>query len=59
MIASFGQDLFQGILQGLPPGTVYGLIALGFVLGWLLLQLAVTALNGAQWGVARPFYIHV
>jgi hypothetical protein len=25
----------------------------------LLLQLAVTALNGAQWGVARPFYIHV
>ena len=30
--AGVATDLFQGILQGLPPGTVYALIALGFVL---------------------------
>lgn len=28
----FGSDLFRAILQGGPPGTVYALIALGFVL---------------------------
>ena len=27
-----GTDLFRAFLQGLPPGTVYALIALGFVL---------------------------
>ena len=32
MIASVGSDLFRGFLQGLPPGAVYALIALGFVL---------------------------
>ena len=30
--AGFGEDLFRGVLQGLPPGAVYGLIAIGFVL---------------------------
>jgi len=30
--ASVGSDLFRGFLQGLPPGAVYALIALGFVL---------------------------
>jgi branched-subunit amino acid ABC-type transport system permease component len=30
--ASVGTDLFTAVLQGLPPGTVYALIALGFVL---------------------------
>jgi branched-chain amino acid transport system permease protein len=32
--ASVGEDLFRGILQGTPPGTVYALIALGFVLAY-------------------------
>jgi branched-subunit amino acid ABC-type transport system permease component len=32
--ASVGEDLFRGLLQGLPPGTVYALIALGFVLAY-------------------------
>ena len=32
--ATFGGDLFRGVLQGLPPGTVYGLIAIGFVLAY-------------------------
>jgi branched-chain amino acid transport system permease protein len=31
---SVGGDLFQGFLQGLPPGSVYALIALGFVLAY-------------------------
>ena len=30
--AGVGTDVFRGFLQGLPPGTVYALIALGFVL---------------------------
>jgi branched-subunit amino acid ABC-type transport system permease component len=29
---SIGTDFFRAVLQGLPPGTVYALIALGFVL---------------------------
>ncbi|WP_426574681.1 ABC transporter permease [Aquihabitans sp. McL0605] len=32
--ASFGGDLVTSVLQGLPPGTVYGLIAIGFVLAY-------------------------
>jgi branched-subunit amino acid ABC-type transport system permease component len=32
ILASIGGDAFEAILQGLPPGTVYALIALGFVL---------------------------
>ncbi len=32
--ASFGEDLLRGVLQGLPPGSVYGLIAIGFVLAY-------------------------
>ena len=30
--ASVGSDVFRGFLQGLPPGAVYALVALGFVL---------------------------
>jgi hypothetical protein len=29
---SIGSDLFRAVLQGTPPGTVYALVALGFVL---------------------------
>lgn len=32
--ASVGEDLFRALLQGSPPGTVYALIALGFVLAY-------------------------
>jgi branched-subunit amino acid ABC-type transport system permease component len=32
VIAAVGSDLFRGLLQGLPAGSVYALIALGFVL---------------------------
>jgi branched-subunit amino acid ABC-type transport system permease component len=32
ILASIGGDAFEAVLQGLPPGTVYALIALGFVL---------------------------
>ena len=28
------EDLIRGVLQGLPPGAVYGLIAIGFVLAY-------------------------
>ena len=29
---AIGTDLFRAVLQGVPPGTVYALVALGFVL---------------------------
>ena len=32
ILATFGEDLFRALLQGTPPGTVYALIGLGFVL---------------------------
>lgn len=32
--AGFIEDLLRGVLQGLPPGAVYGLIAIGFVLAY-------------------------
>lgn len=32
LAASIGSDLFRAVLQGTPPGTVYALVALGFVL---------------------------
>lgn len=31
---SVGTDLFRAVLQGLPPGTVFALVALGFVLAY-------------------------
>ena len=34
LAASIGTDLFRAVLQGLPPGSVYALIALGFVLAY-------------------------
>src|SRR5205814_1050737 len=32
LAASVGSDLFRALLQGMPPGVVYALVALGFVL---------------------------
>ncbi len=34
MLSSVGNDLFRAVLQGAPPGTVYALVALGFVLAY-------------------------
>jgi branched-chain amino acid transport system permease protein len=34
MLASVTEDLLRAVLQGAPPGTVYALIALGFVLAY-------------------------
>jgi branched-chain amino acid transport system permease protein len=34
MLASVPEDIFRAILQGGPPGTVYALVALGFVLAY-------------------------
>jgi branched-subunit amino acid ABC-type transport system permease component len=34
MLSSIWTDLFRAVLQGTPPGTVYALVALGFVLAY-------------------------
>ncbi len=57
IVASFGTDLFQGILQGLPPGTVYGLIALGFVLAYKTSGVFNLAF-GAQAYISAALYFH-
>jgi branched-chain amino acid transport system permease protein len=57
VIASFGHDLFQGVLQGLPPGTVYGLIALGFVLAYKTSGVFNLAF-GAQAFVSAALFFH-
>ena len=55
--ASFGEDLLRGILQGTPPGTVYGLIALGFVLAYKTSGVFNLAF-GAQAYVSAAMYFH-
>jgi branched-chain amino acid transport system permease protein len=32
ILAAAGEDLLRALLQGTPPGTIYALVALGFVL---------------------------
>ncbi len=34
MLANIGEDILTAVLQGAPPGTVYALVALGFVLAY-------------------------
>jgi len=34
LAVTFIEDVLRGVLQGLPPGAVYGLIAIGFVLAY-------------------------
>jgi branched-subunit amino acid ABC-type transport system permease component len=34
LLASIGEDLLRAVLQGAPPGTVYALVAVGFVLAY-------------------------
>lgn len=34
MLANIGEDIVTAVLQGAPPGTVYALVALGFVLAY-------------------------
>lgn len=57
IVAAFGTDLFQGILQGLPPGTVYGLIALGFVLAYKTSGVFNLAF-GAQAYISAALFFH-
>jgi len=52
---SVGSDFFRGFLQGLPPGSVYALVAVGFVLTYKtsgVLNLAF----GAQAYVSAAMY---
>src|SRR6187397_3006035 len=53
--APIGEDLFRALLQGTPPGTVYALIALGFVLAYKTSGVFNLAF-GAQAYVAAAFY---
>ncbi len=55
MLASIGEDLFRAVLQGAPPGTVYALVALGFVLAYKTSGVFNLAF-GAQAYVSAIFY---
>lgn len=55
--ASLGEDLFRAVLQGTPPGTVYALIALGFVLAYKTSGVFNLAF-GAQAYISAAMYFH-
>lgn len=55
--ASFPEDLLRGILQGLPPGSAYGLIAIGFVLTYKTSGVFNLAF-GAQAYISAALYFH-
>jgi branched-chain amino acid transport system permease protein len=55
--ASVGEDLLRAVLQGLPPGTVYALVALGFVLTYKTSGVFNLAF-GAQAYVSAAMYFH-
>jgi branched-subunit amino acid ABC-type transport system permease component len=55
--ASLGEDLLRAVLQGAPPGTVYALIALGFVLAYKTSGVFNLAF-GAQAYVSAAMYFH-
>ncbi len=55
MLGAVGEDLFRAVLQGTPPGTVYGLVAIGFVLTYKTSGVFNLAF-GAQAYVAAALY---
>lgn len=57
LAAGVVEDLFRGILQGLPPGSVYGLIAVGFVLAYKTSGVFNLAF-GAQAYISAALYFH-
>lgn len=57
LAASLGEDLVRALLQGAPPGTVYALVALGFVLAYKTSGVFNLAF-GAQAYVSAAMYFH-
>ena len=55
--ASLGSDLLRALLQGAPPGTVYALVALGFVLAFKTSGVFNLAF-GAQAYVSAAMFFH-
>lgn len=74
LAASIPSDLFGAFLQGLPPGTVYALVALGFVLtyktsgvfnlafgaqAYVSAAMYFKARNDWEWGIVPAFVVSV
>ena len=57
LAASIGEDVLRALLQGTPPGTVYALIALGFVLTYKTSGVFNLAF-GAQAYVSAAMFFH-
>jgi branched-subunit amino acid ABC-type transport system permease component len=57
LASSVGHDLLRALLQGAPPGTVYALIALGFVLAYKTSGVFNLAF-GAQAYVSAAMFFH-
>jgi branched-subunit amino acid ABC-type transport system permease component len=55
--AAFGEDLLRALLQGTPPGTVYALVALGFVLTYKTAGVFNLAF-GAQAYISAAMFFH-
>jgi branched-subunit amino acid ABC-type transport system permease component len=57
LASSVAEDFLRGILQGLPPGAVYGLIAVGFVLAYKTSGVFNLAF-GAQAYISAALFFH-
>src|SRR5688500_4314235 len=57
LAASIGEDVLRAVLQGTPPGTVFALIALGFVLTYKTSGVFNLAF-GAQAYVSAAMFFH-
>ena len=57
ILANVAEDLFRSILQGVPPGAVFALIALGFVLTYKTSGVFNLAF-GAQAYISAAMYFH-
>src|SRR5690242_11542685 len=54
--ASVGSDFFRAVLQGLPPGAVYALVAIGFVLTYKTSGVFNLAFGAQAYASAAMYY---
>ncbi len=56
LMASIGKDILRAVLQGTPPGTVYALVALGFVLAYKTSGVFNLAFGAQAYGSAVVYF---
>src|SRR3954453_16148191 len=57
LAASVGSDIFRALLQGTPPGAVYALVAIGFVLTYKTSGVFNLAFGAQAFTSAAVYYV--